>query len=110
VSSRYVLLPQADRDLDHEADYLVNEGGTEVGLSFLKAAEETFDLLAGQPGVGWRCRLKIQALISVRVFPVKRFERLLIFYRPAHDSIEILRILHSSRDLDALFDKEGMAD
>ena len=46
----------------------------------------------------------------MRVFRVTRFERFLIFYRPAPECIEILRVLHSSQDLDALFAKEGATD
>jgi toxin ParE1/3/4 len=111
VSARYVVLPKADRDLDDASDYLVNEsGGLEVGLSFLAAAQETFDLLASQPAMGWQCRLKNPALDSVRVFRVTRFEKFLIFYRLAPECIEILRVLHSSQDLDALFAKEGATD
>lgn len=110
MSARYVVLPKADRDLDDEADYLVKEAGLEVGLSFLTAAQETFDLLASQPAMGWQCRLKDPALGSVRVFRVTRFERFLIFYRPARECIEILRVLHSSQDLDAVFAKEGATD
>jgi toxin ParE1/3/4 len=110
VSARYVVLPKADRDLDDEADYLVNEGGLQVGLDFLTEAHETFSLLASQPGMGWRCRLKNPVLISVRVFRLRRFERFLIFYRPARECIEILRVLHSSQDLEALFAKEGATD
>jgi toxin ParE1/3/4 len=110
VSGRYVVFPKADRDLDDAADYLVNEGGLEVGLSFLAEAQETFDLLANQPGMGWQCRLKKPALGSVRVFRVTRFERFLIFYRPARECIEILRVLHSSQDMDRIFAKEGATD
>jgi toxin ParE1/3/4 len=106
VSARYVVLPNADRDLDDEADYLVKEAGLEVGLSFLAAAQETFRLLASQPDMGWHCRLKNPALASVRMFRVRRFERFLIFYRPAPESIQILRVIHSSQDLDALFAKD----
>jgi putative addiction module component (TIGR02574 family) len=33
-----------------------------------------------------------------------------MFYRPAPECIEILRVLHSSQDLDALFAKEGATE
>lgn len=107
MTGRYVVLPKADQDLDDEADYLVNEGGPEVALSFLAATEETFKLLAGQPDMRWSCRFPNPALASVRVFRVRRFERFLIFYRPAHECIEILRLLHSSQDLDAVLRAES---
>ncbi len=107
MSARYVVLPKADRDLDDEADYLVGEAGLEVGFRFLAAALETFDLLASQPEMGWKCRLKHPALASTRVFRVKGFEKVLIFYRPGPELIEILRVLHGSQDLEAFFAREG---
>ena len=110
MRARYVVLPKAHGDLDDAADYLVNEAGLDVGLGFLAAAQETFNLLASQPAMGWQCRLKNPALDSVRVFRLPRFERFLIFYRLAPECIEILRVLHSSQDLDALFAKEGATD
>ncbi len=110
MSPRYVVLPKADQDLDDEADYLVNDSGLEVGLSFLAAAQETFELLASQPGMGWHFRFQNPALVSVRVFRVRRFEKFLIFYRPVRGRIEIVRVLHSSQDLEALFAQEGTTD
>jgi plasmid stabilization system protein ParE len=88
----------------------MDEAGFEVGLRFLAAARETFDLLSSQPAMGWQCRLKNPALASARVFRVTGFEKTLIFYRPARECIEILRVLHSSQDLEALFAKEGATD
>lgn len=37
---------------------------------------------------------------GLRMFPVRRF---LIFYRPADDGIEVVRVLSGACDLDALF-------
>ena len=107
MTDRYVVLPKADQDLDDEADYLAEQSGPEVALNFLAATRETFELLAGQPDMGWTCRLPNPALASVRVFRVRRFERSLIFYRPAHEYIEILRVLHSSQDVDAVLGAES---
>jgi len=47
---------------------------------------------------------------SARVFRVRGFEKVLIFYRPSRQRIEILRVLHGSQDLEALFAKEGVID
>ena len=48
--------PRAVRDLDDYASYLANEAGILVGLRFLDAAHEAFDLLATQPQMGWKVR------------------------------------------------------
>ncbi|QEL13235.1 hypothetical protein [Limnoglobus roseus] len=40
---------------------------------------------------------------ELRLAPVKRFEARLVCYVPTADGIRILRVLHSSSDLDAVF-------
>jgi len=39
---------------------------------------------------------------------VKGFERILILYFPLPDGVEILRVVHGSRDLQALLWREGL--
>jgi toxin ParE1/3/4 len=51
--------------------------------------------------MGWRSRLKNPSLASLRVFRVSGFEKLLILYRPRPDGVEILRVVHASRNLEA---------
>jgi toxin ParE1/3/4 len=41
-------------------------------------------------------------LKEIRFFPVKGFDKYLIFYRLVHDGIEIFRVLHSSRDINQI--------
>jgi len=43
---------------------------------------------------------------GVRMWRVKGFRRYLIFYRPIEDGIEIVRVIHSSRDIAALFGED----
>jgi plasmid stabilization system protein ParE len=78
--SRYAVCPRADRDLDDQGFYYATEGSPDLGHRFLVAAHETFSLLAGQPNMGWRSRLKHPDLKTLRVFRVKGFERILILY------------------------------
>jgi len=103
VNSRYTIKPKAGRDLDNHADYLLGEANLEVGLRFLDAANQTFVLLSTQPNRGWLARLKSPELKTLRVFRVKGFEKMLILYRPVADGVDILRVVHGSRNLQALF-------
>jgi toxin ParE1/3/4 len=96
-----LIRPKADQDLNDEAYYLATQANPRVGHNFLVAAHETFSLLATQPEMGWHSRLKNPALTSLRVFRVSGFERLLVLYRRRPDGVEILRVVHASRDLDA---------
>ena len=108
MSAHYAVLPRADRDLDEQADHLAAEAGLRTALRFLEAAHETFSLIASQPAMGWPCRMRYAGLASVRVFPVRTFDKMLVFYRPvASNRIEIVRVLHGSRDLQAVFRNEG---
>lgn len=99
-----MVLPKADQDLADQADYYAAEGGFRLGARFLNAATVTMSLLAERPKVGWKCKLSHPALASVRVFPVRGFEKILIFYRPMDKRVEVIRVLHGSQDLDLLFD------
>ncbi len=103
MSARYTVKAKADRDLDDYADYLVREATLEVALRFLAAGHETFALLATHPNIGWSSRLKHAALKTLRVFRVSGFEHMLILYRPLPDGVDILRVVHGSRNLQALF-------
>ncbi len=44
---------------------------------------------------------------SLRVFRVSAFERTLVLYLPRPDGVEILRVVHGSRNLEAIFRTEG---
>jgi plasmid stabilization system protein ParE len=48
---------------------------------------------------------------GIRVFPVSRFKKYLVFYRPIEGGIEVLRVLHGARDIQGLLaDGLDMAD
>lgn len=106
--SRYVVRPKADRDLEDQAHYYGTEATPEVGHRFLVAAHDTFGLLATQPNMGWQSRLTHPELRVLRVFRVKGFERILVLYLPLLDGVEILRVVHGSRNLQALLRREGL--
>jgi toxin ParE1/3/4 len=100
--------PQADRDLDDQAFYYATKGSPKLGHRFLLAAHETFSLVASQPNMGWHSRLKHPDLRALRVFRIKGFDRILILYLPLLDGVEILRVVHGSRDVLALLHREGL--
>lgn len=108
TGSRYVVRPKADQDLDNQAFYYATQASPELGHRFLLAAHETFSLLASQPHMGWQSRLKHPGLASLRVFRVKGFEKILILYRALSDVVEVLRVVHGSRDLQGLLQREGL--
>jgi toxin ParE1/3/4 len=54
------------------------------------------------PGIGASYEHEHPALAGLRVFPISRFKKYLVFYRPVADGIEILRVLHGARDFHGL--------
>ena len=108
MNARYVVRPRADQDLDDQANYIAENASRSVGHRFLVAAHETFTLLATQPEMGWHPKLTHPDLQSLRVFRVSGFERTIVLYRPRPAGVEILRVIHGSRDIRALLRREGV--
>ena len=107
MKSGYKVRRQADQDIDEQAYYFAIEASPEVGHRFLLSVHETFQLLATQPEMGWAARWKTPELASLRVFRVTGFEKMLILYLPLPDGVEILRVIHASRNVRALLGREG---
>jgi toxin ParE1/3/4 len=86
------------RDL---ADIFVYLGRTRVSSAhrFLREAEATFRRLAEFPGMGVRYEPDDPLFEGIRVFPVSRFKKYLVFYRPLEGGIEVLRVLHGAREI-----------
>jgi len=66
--------------------------------AFLHTIDNKLSLIATQPGMG-RPRPELALAPDMRSFPVGRY---IIFYQTLPDGMEIIRVLHSARDLDAL--------
>ncbi len=101
-SARYVVRPLADFDLDELAFYYTTAANNDLGQRFLAAAHDTFALLAEQPQIGWHSRIRRVSLREMRVFRVKGFGKILVLYLPLPNTIEVLRVIHGSRNLHAL--------
>ena len=101
--SRYLVRPEAERDLDAQADYYAEQEDLELALRFYEAAAKAFALIATQPRMGMVRKYRDPRLAGIRFHPMKDFEKHLIFYRPLADGIEVVRIVHGARDLEAIF-------
>lgn len=108
MNARYVLRPKADQDLDQHANYLATEADAETGYRFLEAAHKTFTLLSTQPKMGWPLRLRHAKLRSLREFRISGFEKMLVLYLPRTSGVDIVRVVHGSRDLVAFLRREKL--
>lgn len=105
MSGRRILLrPAAERDLERQARYIADSSGVGAARRFYRAAEETCQLIAGQPGIGRPIPYRNPLLAETRMFRMKRFTNHLIFYRPTKNGAEIIRVVHGARDIENLFE------
>ena len=108
MTSHYVIRPKADQELGDQAAFYAAKGSPSLGHRFLLAAHKTFTLLATQPEIGWHPKFRHSTLAAARVFRIRGFEKVLVIYRPIKNGIDILRVVHASRNLEALLRTEGL--
>jgi toxin ParE1/3/4 len=101
VKPRIVVRPRADFDLDEQAEYIAQDS-VAVARRFYEAAEKAFERLAGMPGMGGSWESRDPKYADLRMWPIPGFGKHLIFYRVIADGVEIVRILHSARDIDSI--------
>jgi toxin ParE1/3/4 len=77
----------------------------DVSDKFLTAADDTFKQLAQTPKMGRVCGFNNPNLADVRQQVIKGFRNYLVFYRTIDGDVEILRVLHGRRDIEALLDE-----
>ncbi len=104
------MLPRADRDVDDAADEYSESGGLELGLRFLACRDATWEQLRDYPLIGKECTWLDARLRGVRQTMVRSpFRVYQVFYRAGEDVVEVLRVLHGSRDLAAILLAEPLA-
>ena len=82
----------AESDLDQIWDHIAGNN-IDAADNFLTDLSRSCRLLATQPKMG---RSRPELALTLRSFP---FQRYLVFYRPIAEGVELVRVLHSARDL-----------
>ena len=98
---RIVRRARALMDLDEIAEYI----GRSNPRAALRAFDQTVTKLATMPGLGSPYESSHSGLQEVRILPVVGFKKYWIFYEAAKNRIDILRVLHCARDLDAALEE-----
>ncbi|MFT3881256.1 MAG: type II toxin-antitoxin system RelE/ParE family toxin [Gemmatales bacterium] len=103
------MIPNILRAEQAEDDLLgifvyIGKDNLRVANRFMDAAEAAVQRLAQLPGLGRVWSSTSPKLKGIRCWPVPRFSKYVIFYRPLGDGIELLRVLHSKRNIVELLD------
>lgn len=100
AAKRLLRRKLAGEEIARAADHYFEEGGAVLEGRFIDALEWAFNHIARAPGTGsLRYATQTQHL-DLRVWQTKRFPYL-IFYVELKDHIDVLRVLHTSRDIPA---------
>jgi toxin ParE1/3/4 len=91
--------PLARRDLSEIWEYIADDNETQAD-AFVDLIDRKFQELAHHPNMG---RSREELAECLRSFPIGRY---VIFYRVMPEVVEIVRVLHGSRDLNAIFNPE----
>ena len=88
--------PIAQADLI-EIGWHIAQHDLAAALRFLDAVEDKLRMLSQHPEIG---QLRPDLAPNVRSFVVGNY---VLYYRPTSGGIELARVIHAARDLDALF-------
>jgi toxin ParE1/3/4 len=105
MNKTIIITVKANQDLEEHFDY-ISQTNTDAALRFFDATRQTFTNLAKMSGMGRLYPVSNPRLSGIRKWSVKGFDNYLIFYMSTEYTIEIIRILHSSRDIDRIFEAD----
>jgi toxin ParE1/3/4 len=95
--ARVTRRPQAAADILEIFDYIAEDSIAEADR-WVDRLDEKLALWATQPMMG---RSREELAPRVRSLP---FGRYVVFFEPLSDGIDVVRVLHGSRDIDASFE------
>ena len=94
--ARVTRRPLAEADILEIWDYIADDS-MEAADRWVDQLDEKFQLIATQPMMG---RAREELVPGLRSFPFRRY---VIFYMPIGNGIDVVRVLHGARDVDAVF-------
>ncbi len=91
-----VLQPRANADLSDIWQFIAEDSDDQAD-AFIDLIDQKFELLAQQAGLG---RRRDELAEGLRSFAVGRY---VIFYLAIPGGVQIVRVLHGARDIEAAF-------
>ncbi|MGH8651196.1 MAG: type II toxin-antitoxin system RelE/ParE family toxin [Burkholderiales bacterium] len=104
---RVLTKRQAEEDTNEIYSYIARDS-PQAAEGFLDAIEQASSILSTTPEIGSSRYFHHPELHGLRFYPLKRYEKYLLFYRTVEEEhvVEIARIIHGARDLPTLFGQE----
>ncbi len=96
-----VQRPRARQDVREIIEFLTNHS-PEAAAKFYAAYKQTLVLLSTYPEGGKRCPLTHPALANLRMLPIQGFPKYLVFTDYDGLTLEVVRVLHSARNIHAV--------
>jgi toxin ParE1/3/4 len=93
---RHGLTREVETDLDDIWNYVARDSRREADR-LIDSITERFAILATQPFMG---RARPELGQNLRSFPVESY---LIIYRPTDYGVEVVRVVHGRRNIEAMF-------
>jgi toxin ParE1/3/4 len=103
MTKKILITPKANQDLDDCFAY-ISQDNPETALQFFDSTRITIAQIARMPRIGSIFTTNDNRLQDLRKWSVKDFRKYLIFYIDREDVVEIVRILHATRDISSIFD------
>jgi toxin ParE1/3/4 len=104
MTRQILIKPRAVVDLDEQLLHL-SLSSLRVAQRFQQAVRLSFQRLAQTPDLGELLPSRKSRRTDFRVWPVRGFPNHLIYFREIAGGIEIVRLLHGTRDVGALLDE-----
>jgi toxin ParE1/3/4 len=103
---KLIVHQNATNDIDNTTDYLTVTVSVTQAVRFQNAVADAMEYLLTMPYLGAPHEVQNPLLQGMRKFPIPEFRKYLIFYLTPDGDIEIVRILHTSQNTDAILEAE----
>jgi len=101
VKYRLRIYPAAEADVEDAALYIVRDN-LDAALRFYDAVDKTYRQIRDHPTRWPRYELDHPKLTTLRKCSVTGFRNYLVFYLTHDNAVDVIRVLHGSRDVPAI--------
>lgn len=107
MSLEIIETPEAVDDIIKAAEYIASRASLNASDKFLQAVKSTYRQISEMPGMGVVRDFGQPDLKGMRMWHVAKYPRFLVFYVTTGRELIILRVLHGTQDIDAIFRRPG---